>query len=77
MIDQDFLSGVLVVEPHVAVRPEEQVDGDVPRQRVERRLPEAGDNGPLALDGHDLGEKALGRVDGGMVDLKEKTTKPI
>ena len=74
VINQNFLSGVLVVEPHVAVRPEEQVDRDVPRQRVEGRLPEAGDDGSLALDGHDLGEETLGRVDGGMVDLKSKTS---
>jgi len=118
VIDQNFLSGVLVVEPHVTVRPEvnfknilraafapisfqqkititkekvrktisfkkatrkltpeEQVNGDVPRQRVEGRLPEAGDDGSLALDGHDLGEEALGRIDGWMVDLKAKKNK--
>jgi hypothetical protein len=41
----------------------------VARQRVERRLPEAGDHGTLPLDRHHLREAALPQLGRGVVDL--------
>ena len=52
VIDEHFLTDVLIGKPHLPVRPQEEVDGRVPREGVERRLPEAGDDGSLPLDGH-------------------------
>ena len=72
MINENFLTAVLVVEPELAVGPQEEVDGDVTRQRVQRRLPETGDDGAFPLDGHHLREEALGGVDGWVVNLTEK-----
>ena len=66
------MAAVFIVKPELSVGPQEQVDGDVARQRVEGRLPEAGDDGALPLDGHHLGEEALGGVDGWVIDLVEK-----
>ena len=70
VINENFLSAVLIVKPELSVGPQEQVDGDVARQRVEWRLPEAGDDGTLPLDRDHLREEALRGVDGGMVDLE-------
>jgi hypothetical protein len=50
MINQDFLSVVFIVEPHFSVSPQEEIDGDVTRQRVQRRLSEARDDGALPLN---------------------------
>ena len=70
MINEHFLSIVLILEPELSIRSQEEVDGDVARQRVEWRLPEAGDDGTLPLDRDHLREEALRGVDGGMVDLE-------
>jgi len=75
MINQDFLSVVFIVEPHFSVSPQEEIDGDVTRQRVQRRLPEARDDGALPLNWNDFWEKTLRRVDGRMVDLSLRHLK--
>ena len=59
VVDEDLLADVLVGEPELPVRPQEEVDGRVPRQRVQRRLAEAGDDGALPLHGHHLGRRGL------------------
>ena len=68
MVNQNLLSNVLIVEPELPVRPQEEVDGRVPRERVERRLPEAGDDGSLPLHGHHFGGGGL-EIYRRMVDL--------
>ncbi len=75
MIDQDFLSVVFIVEPHFSVSSQEEIDGDVSRQRVQRRLPEACNDGALPLNWNDFWEKTLRRVDGRMVDLSLRHLK--
>jgi hypothetical protein len=50
MINQDFLSVVFIVEPHFSVSSQEEIDGYVTRQRVQRRLSEACDDGALPLN---------------------------
>jgi hypothetical protein len=35
MINEDLLPIILIVEPELSVGPQEEVDGDVTRQRVE------------------------------------------
>ena len=70
MIDEHLLAEILVVQPELPVGPEEEVDGRVPGQGVQRRLAEAGDHGALPLDGHDAREQALGGVHGRVVDLR-------
>ena len=68
MVNQHLLPNVLIGEPELPVRPQEEVDGRMSRERVERRLPEAGDDRPLPLDGHHLRSDGL-EVHCGMVDL--------
>ncbi len=75
MINQDFLSVVFIVEPHFSVSPQEEIDGDVTRQRVQRRLPEARNYGALSLNWNDFWEETLRRVDGRMVDLSLRHLK--
>jgi hypothetical protein len=75
MINQDFLSVVFIVEPHFSVSSQEEIDGDVSRQRVQRRLPEACNDGALPLNGNDFWEKTLRRVDGRVVDLSLRHLK--
>ena len=72
MVDDDLLATVLVVEPEVGVGPEEEVDGGMLGEGVEGGLPEAGDDGPLSLDGDHLGLGALPTRNRRMVDLKTK-----
>ncbi len=72
MINEDLLPIILIVEPELSVGPQEEVDGDVTRQRVEWRLSEARDDGTLTLDRDHFGKQALGSVDGRVVNLVRK-----
>ena len=73
MINQHFLSVIFIIEPHVSVSTEEQIDRDVTRQWVERRLSEACNDGTFTLDGNDFWEETLRRIDGWVIDLKDRT----
>ena len=69
MVNEHFLSSILIIQPWLPVSPEEEINGRMSGQRVQRRLSETGDDCSLSLDGNHFGEIATMTVARRVVDL--------